>query len=958
MSGVVSLPSLPRTARESRQTSVSDTYSPRTARGHTAPTQSRPFASGSNVRPTTVLLTSTASPAPFLSTQHKTRIPHSHVRYVPQPLAPAVWKAWREQNLRDYYEREWGIPNIEKTGENDTNDEDASDADSTKGGTPFLEGEGESARPTPRGTGSNGDSRGETGSQGTTPLATPARDSEGGRNQEARQRMSKRMLLARLMEAKELRRAPGKTELQNFWTLRNQFSLTQPSNRAKTKFQEAMESRQMRGDSGLADNEEGSAFSRLAAVSSSAMLRINALRAELEALEMTAPTLDEDEETDKGRTSGVTVDPKETLEPTDGELAMKNWRGAAIRREASADFGAPTQTSEQLARTKLFGEDSLMSRCSQEETDAIVDHATYLLSLGVDDKTVQRKPLVTKRHFVHEHKKKGRTIAPPALLSVPDRLSVGDFRNVRWKQKEAGLQQSRQSSRKSVSSGSRRGRKSAMSKAASDDADEESDGGLSEFSTTTKDLTIMELAMADGWEAADHISVVGENRIDQAVVQEALRVMHFERFFWKPGWIDRPVWAVDTQTGSGGSVDLPPLWDNFVLRILPLSPNPHQEESRLRYFIKSNFAFLHRIFVVYREYDGLGYGVPQGGRDASQEEFGFRREAPTLSSVANAKQSLRDAEKLLKESGCEEYELRLSQLWRLVKNTACLGSDLSLAHVNHLYIQSEDSTLRVQDCHHPLHTLSIIEFAETLFRIAHLKYQDKCSSLWQQMQSLLTNHLSPYAYKDAYVNSHLKFLLSEPTQKFLKVHRENLLRIFFFFNVLYQQSPRKSEIVAPFKEKQRREASVGAPTQQKRNQVKFQKAIEEEVEVSEALVDSLIENDDAMSFAELLRFLTDCALFQPRFKNKEAVRLFSAITFQHKVSPTPHLMNEETEMTFDEFVEYIARMVLITLKVSPHALLTEKKAESALAGLEAYFREVLYPETSKLLPYRLKWPTQ
>lgn len=236
------------------------------------------------------------------------------------------------------------------------------------------------------------------------------------------------------------------------------------------------------------------------------------------------------------------------------------------------------------------------------------------------------------------------------------------------------------------------------------------------------------------------------------------------------------------------------------------------------------------------------------------------------------------------ESHPRESLLRLNGLWRLLKECKVAYGDvktkLPIAAFNRIVVQGKrrmttlaehNSAVEVADMdpHERDIEINFYDWIETLIRSAHVKLQGPISV---RFESLIKEYLRPFAMRKQTDKSFMDFR-SVQVQDYLKEKDVSfkMRRVFEYFVVSYKSNKLKANI-------------IGA-------------------------------KDITMSFNHVFMVLDRCDLFDPVLNTKKAVELFCKVTLDSDLLPQEHPNNQNSEMVYDEFCEFVMRCAKVKVCV-------------------------------------------
>ena len=303
----------------------------------------------------------------------------------------------------------------------------------------------------------------------------------------------------------------------------------------------------------------------------------------------------------------------------------------------------------------------------------------------------------------------------------------------------------------------------------------------------------------------------------------------------------------------------------YVVDLLSGATEPDEERMELRRVIYQNMDYLNILYAYYQADMAEDWPadkkhtvqVNHDGHDGDPEKFPFGRGDPMP-------------------------PMQLKCLWRMLKDCGVIFGDVRIrfvaAVINRIHVQgrrrtsrkkylSKDYEVEAQDPHDARSDVEYYDWIETLIRVAacHTKMTGSVS---QRFESLIKKHLRPNAMRKLTDKSQVEYrsvvvqdLIQEPSTS------GKVRRIFEYFISSYKSNKIKVSSVGP--------------------------------------------RDLAMSFNHVLFMMEKLDDFDPSYNVKRCWETFQAVTCDSGLLPQEHPNNQNSEMVFEEFCEFLSRSARI-----------------------------------------------
>jgi len=301
----------------------------------------------------------------------------------------------------------------------------------------------------------------------------------------------------------------------------------------------------------------------------------------------------------------------------------------------------------------------------------------------------------------------------------------------------------------------------------------------------------------------------------------------------------------------------------FLSDLTDAEADPEAEKMELRRVIYQNLPFFNLIYKYYA--DDLNETVSAEHNNLMEVEFDGH------------------------DAKAGKQKLKLKGFWRLLKECKIAVGNartkMPVAVFDRIWIQgnqrmsvlNKDATYDVstEDPHDPEHVMTFYDFMEAIIRAAALKLNGTVSS---RFENLLKDFLKPFGMRKQTEKAFLEFR-SEPIRGLLyrqNIHT-NLRKIFDYFVSTYPHNKIKRNVIGPM--------------------------------------------DLTMSLNHVYYALEKMEVFDSLFSYKKCVATYCQVTCDSDLLPQEHPNNQNSEMTFDEFLEMV-RASLAPSQELEHAQLT------------------------------------
>eukprot|EP00736_Rhodelphis_marinus_P014103 Rmarinus@m.29351 len=527
------------------------------------------------------------------------------------------------------------------------------------------------------------------------------------------------------------------------------------------------------------------------------------------------------------------------------------------------------------------------------------------------------------------------------------------------------------------------------------------------------------------------------------LMSDLVRETRADRFYFKPPWDQREAWN-NVKVARRAQKDYESLsqgWESVLRNLAPVYGYDMTEKNKVRDVLKYFLEIFRVSFYMYREKDGLCYGIKNGGRDENQkswddivpEEFTVKEEVfkGNRYGVGGWRREITDD---------PIYTMALAQFWRMAKNACIVDGTFSLVFCDYCFQLTRAETYRPPSSseplaftHDPLLQMNIFQYVETIVRIADLKFDE--GGVSDRLRKLMREHIRPHMYSGwTYVDESLSLMLTPQMQRFLYFQRDSMRKIFVHFGTKHRANQITGErkrrlpikrLKIPGKYLKRHVAqavektlghigdleskieSVLAPPvnpnkgennkETDTNDVTSKPREDKAGGVSESskeggitrsmkgmrVVDSLVQatgvtmrmrkdrrvlessdpsqkagqvedrlySDSNINFNEIHAMLEDCFFVHSGFTTMQALRLATVVSLHEDMYPGQHKVNLNTEMIFDEFIEYIVRVGLHEAGKK----LTSKQCtmDEVISVLEDFFENTVYSKVRRWMSTRL-----
>lgn len=293
----------------------------------------------------------------------------------------------------------------------------------------------------------------------------------------------------------------------------------------------------------------------------------------------------------------------------------------------------------------------------------------------------------------------------------------------------------------------------------------------------------------------------------------------------------------------------------YLNDLLEIEAEPEEEREEIRRVIWENNDFLDHLYAYY---------------------------ARDMNETWDASKPI---EGMIKHTGDEtEVEdrnsvMRMPGLWRIVKDCKMAMGDVKVkmhaAVFNRVHargnlrlelMKKADASfdLRDSDPHDRCVEISFYSFVETLIRSAHLKMQGS-GTLSQRFEALMKDHIRSLAMKKQVKRDYLDFRNKDVQACLLEPVREQRLRkIYDYFISSYKSNKLRS--------------------------------------------DKIGEKDMTLTMNHVLVMMDKTNLFDPDYNVKKCAETYGSIICDTDLLPQEHPNNQNSEMTFWEFLEFAVRI--------------------------------------------------